>query len=111
MMGRRRVLRLMPLVLLAACATMPPEESALRLILWDAATGCARDSATITITDVDSFGRIHYRLWRGGQQDVPAWEACYQAKTREELAKRPDLAEYQRKRGGSEGPPSGVARW
>ena len=111
MMGRRRVLRLMPLVLLAACATMPPEESALRLILWDAATDCARGSATITITDVDSFGRIHYRLWRGGQQDVPAWEACYHARTREELAKRPDLVEYQRKRGGGEGPRGGVARW
>jgi len=70
----------------------------LRAILWDAARLCARNAATLTVTDVDSYGRVWYSLAQGGKQDVPAWEACYHAKTREELAKRPDLVEYQRKR-------------
>jgi hypothetical protein len=87
-------------VLLAGCASggMNPEESALRALLWDAATGCARNSSTITITDVDSFGRVHYSLWQGGKQDVPAWEQCYQAKTHESLKERPDLQTYYREK-------------
>jgi hypothetical protein len=97
MMRWRALLRLTPLILATACATMPPEQSAIRALLWSAATDCARTSSTITITDVDSFGRVHYSLWQGGKQDVPAWEACYQTKTREEFGKRPDLAEYYQK--------------
>jgi hypothetical protein len=80
------------------CATMSPQESALRELLWSAATECARTSATLTVTDVDSFGRVHYSLSQGGKQDVPAWEECYQARTRDELAKRPDLLQYARAR-------------
>jgi hypothetical protein len=38
---------------------------------WDAATGCARGTGTITVTDIDSYGRVWYSLSRGGQQDVP----------------------------------------
>ena len=99
-MGLRRVAAMLAL---AGCASggvggMAKEESDLRAILWDAATGCARNSSTITITDVDSFGRVHYSLWQGGKQDVPDWERCYQAKTGEELAKRPELAKYYREK-------------
>ena len=74
------------------------QDTALRELLWTAATDCARNSSTITITDVDNFGRVHYTLWQGGKQDVPAWEACYEGKTRQAFAERPDLAEYARSR-------------
>ena len=84
--------------LLLGCATMSPQESALRELMWTAATECARSSATITITDVDSFGRVHYTLQQGGKQDVPAWEKCYHERTDQALAQRPDLLEYARSR-------------
>lgn len=86
------------LFVLTACATMPGEESALRELMWSAATDCARGTATITVTDVDSYGRVWYSLSQGGQQDVPGFNVCYTARTREDLAKRPDLLEYVRKR-------------
>src|SRR5690349_14903504 len=95
-------MRYLPAIVIGAlsvgCATMTPQESALRELMWSAATECARSSATITITDVDSFGRVHYSLFQGGKQDVPAWEACYHQRTSEELAKRPDLLQYARSR-------------
>ena len=96
-----RVVRL-PLVVaaylvLVACATMPPEESALRAVMWDAATQCARGTGTITVTDVDSYGRVWYTLWQGGKQDVPAFDRCYAERTKADLAKRPDLQDYLRK--------------
>ena len=77
-----------------AAATLTPEESAIRGLLWDAATECARTSATISIKDVDHYGRVHYSLSQGGQQDVPAWQACYEARTREAFSNRPELAKY-----------------
>lgn len=100
------MLRRLPLLaavpgLFVACATASldvKEDAALRDLLWTAATECARNSPTITVTDVDAYGRVHYTLWQGGKQDVPAWEACYQEKTRQAFADRPDLAEYARNR-------------
>ena len=83
-------------LVLMGCATasLAPEESQVRAVLWDAATECARTSSTITITDVDHFGRVHYSLWQGGKQDVPAWEACYRERTQAAFAQRPELARY-----------------
>lgn len=83
-------------LVLSACATMSSEESALRGLMWDAATECARGTATITVTDVDSHGRVWYSLAAGGKQDIPQFDACYSRRAGEELAKRPDLAEYLR---------------
>jgi len=77
-----------------AMATAAPEESQVRALLWDAATECARASSTITITDVDYYGRVHYSLWQGGKQDVPAWEACYRERTQAAFAERPELVKY-----------------
>jgi hypothetical protein len=100
MIGRhlfRRVWRWAPLslcLMLAACATTSSEESKIRMLLWDAATGCARSSAALTITDVDHYGRVWYSLAQGGQQDVPAWEACYHERTREAFSKSPELVKY-----------------
>jgi len=95
---RMRPLLALVSALLVGCATTSPQESALRDLRWSAATDCARNSATITVTDVDSFGRVHYSLWQGGKQDVPAFEKCYQERLRQDLARRPDLAEYARSR-------------
>lgn len=83
-------------LILSGCATagLSPEESQIRALLWDAATECARASSTITINDVDHYGRVQYSLWQGGKQDVPAWEACYHSKTRVAFAERPELARY-----------------
>jgi hypothetical protein len=81
---------------LSGCATasLAPEESAIRGLLWEAATECARTSSTITITDVDHYGRVHYSLAQGGKQDVPEWETCYHRRAREAFAKSPELARY-----------------
>lgn len=84
---------------LGACATMPPEEKAVRELLWDVAAKCASGTATITVTQVDSFGRVWMSLAQGGQQDVPAFNRCYEEGTRAELAKRPDLQQWLRERG------------
>jgi hypothetical protein len=83
---------------MAACATMPPEEKAVHELMWDAATKCASGTATITVTRVDSFGRVWMSLSQGGQQDVPEFNRCYQEGTRAELAKRPDLQQWLRDR-------------
>jgi hypothetical protein len=82
----------------AGCTSVPPEENAVREIMWAAATDCARDTGTITVTDIDSYGRLHYTLAQGGKQDLPRFEACYDRRLREELARRPDLREYIRKK-------------
>jgi len=78
----------------AGCATMSPQETALRELMWHAATGCATGTA-ITVTDIDSYGRVHYST--RGMSEVPQFTACYSQRSREELAKRPDLAEYLKK--------------
>jgi hypothetical protein len=87
-------------VAVAACASaaVAPEERAVNEIWWSAATYCAGTTGTITVNDIDSFGRIHYTLSQGGKQDVPRFEACYVKQAREELAKRPDLQEYLRQK-------------
>jgi hypothetical protein len=90
----RRAMTLALVVSSLACATTTTQESKIRALLWDAATECARASATITITDVDHYGRVWYSLWQGGKQDVPAWEMCYHAKSREHFAKEPELMKY-----------------
>lgn len=90
----RRAMTLALVVSSLACATTTSQESKIRTLLWDAATECARASATITITDVDHYGRVWYSLWQGGKQDVPAWEACYAAKSQESFAKEPELVKY-----------------
>ena len=82
------------MITFAGCASTTPQESKIRALLWDAATECARASSTITITDVDHYGRVWYSLWQGGQQDVPAWKACYETKSRESFGKDPELAKY-----------------
>lgn len=83
-------------LVLTGCATaaVTPEESQVRALLWDAATECARASSTITITDVDYYGRVHYSLSQGGRQDVAAWEACYRERTQAAFAQRPELVKY-----------------
>ena len=95
-----RIILLVGLLASSGCAGggLAPEESAVRAILWDAATECARASSTITINDVDHYGRVHYSLWQGGKQDVPAWEACYHSKTQEAFSKRPELVKYYREK-------------
>lgn len=88
------------LLLLGACATaaLAPEEQALRDIYWSAATYCAGTTGTVQVTDIDSFGRVWLSLAQGGQQDMPRFNACYATRAKEELAKRPDLAEYAQKK-------------
>ena len=84
---------------LEACATMPPEEKAVRELMWDAATKCASGTATITVTQMDSFGQVWMSLAQGGQQDVPEFNRCYREGARAELARRPDLQQWLRDRG------------
>jgi hypothetical protein len=85
---------------LGACATMTPEESALRELIWGAATECARATSNITVTDVDSYGRVWYSMAQGGKQDEPVFTACFHTRSQAELAKQPALLEYVRKRQG-----------
>jgi len=62
---------------LEACATMPPEEKAVRELMWDAATKCASGTATITVTQVDSFGRVWMcRLLRVDSRMCPSSTAA-----------------------------------
>lgn len=82
---------------LSACATMSPEEWALRDLMWDAATRCASGTGTISVTDIDIYGRVWYSVRGGGKNEVPTFEACYSERSRAALAKRPDLAEWLKK--------------
>ena len=95
-----RAAALLATAALGACATatLAPEEKAINEIRWSAATYCAGTTGTITVNDIDSFGRIHYTMAQGGKQDVPRFEHCYLTRTRDEVAKRPDLREYLQKK-------------
>ena len=86
---------LMSSLLLASCATIPPEEVALREIAWDVATRCAAGK-NLLVDRVDSTMRVWTMLPQGGQQDLPAFNKCYVEGTRAELAKRPDLQAWRR---------------
>ena len=98
-MRARRAAALLATVALGACATaaVAPEEQAVRDIWWSAATYCAGTTGTVSVTDIDSFGRVWVSLAQGGQQDMPRFNACYASRAKEELAKRPDLQEYLQK--------------
>ena len=77
-MRRRPLAGLLLGVIAAACSTMTPEQEKRRAILWDAATGCARGTSAIVVTDIDHLEGVHYTLMQGGKQDVPAFLECYQ---------------------------------
>ena len=77
-MPRRPLALVLLAVMGAACSTMTPEQEKRRAILWDAATGCARGTSAIVVTDIDHLERVHYTLMQGGKQDVPAFLACYE---------------------------------
>ena len=72
------------------------EEKAVREIRWDVAKRCASSTSNISVTDVDSFGRVWLTLGQGGKQDLSAFERCYGEGARAEMATRPDLQEWLR---------------
>lgn len=72
------------------CSTMTPEQEARQAAVWEAATECSA-GLNLIVDRVDSFGRVWYTLPAGGQQDVPKFTACFQAKAREKLG-APGLA-------------------
>ena len=77
------------LVLLAAlegCSTTTPDQDMRRAALWAAATECASGKGSIKVDRIDSNGRAHVTFLPGGQQDLPAFTACYNRKTSEKLA-------------------------
>ena len=82
-------------LVLASCATVAPEEVALRDMAWGVATRCA-GGKNILVDRVDSHLRVWTMLPQGGQQDVPAFNRCYFEGTGAELAKRPDLQAWPR---------------
>ena len=71
-------------VLAFGCSTMTPEQETRQAAVWEAATECSA-GLNLIVDRVDSFGRVWYSLPQGGQQDVPKFNACFQAKAREKL--------------------------
>ena len=58
-----------------------------RAALWAAATECASGKhASLKLDRVGDDGRVHVTVLPGGQQDVPAFNACFNQKAPEKLA-------------------------
>lgn len=74
----RRRFRLWPfLILLSACASLPPERAAEEDLMWTAARECqARYSSIEKIERIDSFGRIWFS-YLGAGPDNSAFISCY----------------------------------
>jgi len=74
------------LAVLEGCSTMNSEQEVRRAAFWEAATECASGKASLKVDRIDGDGRVHVRLFQGGQQDAPAFSSCYNQKAREKLA-------------------------
>ena len=77
---------LVVLAVLEGCSTTTSDQDMRRGALWAAATECASGKASLKVERIDNDGRVHVTLFRGGQQDVPAFNACYEQKAHEKVA-------------------------
>jgi predicted aspartyl protease len=76
---------LVVLAVLEGCATTTSDQDMRRAALWAAATECASGKASLKVERIDNDGRVHVKLFQGGQQNVPAFNACYNRKAQEKL--------------------------
>jgi predicted aspartyl protease len=69
---------------LEGCSITTSDQDMLRAGLRAAAIECASGKA-LKVDRVDDDGRVHGTFLQGGQQDVPAFNACYNQKVKERL--------------------------
>lgn len=74
-------------LLLAACATAPPEPQSRQSTLATAAAECAAGRPGLKVVRVDPDGRVHVTVGPGGERDVPVFNACYAQKAQETLSR------------------------
>src|ERR1700737_180257 len=74
-------------LLLAACATAPPERDSRHSTLIAAAAECAAGRPGLRVERVDPDGRVRVTVGPGGERDVPAFNACYAQKAQETLSR------------------------
>ena len=74
-------------LLLAACATAPPEPQSRQSSLATAAAECAAGRPGLKVVRVDPDGRVHVTVGPGGERDVPVFNACYAQKAQETLSR------------------------
>jgi hypothetical protein len=101
---------LVALAVLEGCSTTTSDQDMRRGALWAAATECASGKASLKVERIDNDGRVHVTLFRGGQQDVPAFNACYQQKAHEKVAEAQQAGSPARIVESRSGPEPSVVR-
>ena len=71
------------LLLLGACASIPPEQP--KALQWEAARECESRVQDIRVQDIDPYGRLHFVYGDAGQVDRDAFIACYQQRVAEQF--------------------------
>lgn len=74
-------------LLLAGCASAPPEPDARRAALLAAAAECAAGKPGLTVQQIDPDGRVRVAVGPGGQREIPAFNACYAEKANARLSR------------------------
>jgi predicted aspartyl protease len=71
------------LLLLVACAGLPPEQP--RALQWEAARECESRVYDIHVQDIDPDGRLHFVIGDAGLPDRDAFLACYQQRVHDTI--------------------------
>jgi predicted aspartyl protease len=71
------------LLLLVACASLPPEQP--RALQWEAARECESRVHDIHVQDIDPDGRLHFVIGDAGLLDRDAFIACYQQRVHDKI--------------------------
>ncbi len=79
-------------LLIAACASTPPERASRDALLWEAAKECERTVKDIFVKDIDQFGRVWYEYGRAGGFSQEQFIKCYQERVRAKSQATPLLA-------------------
>ena len=70
-------------LLVAACASVTPEEDARHTLFWEAAKECEARYRTIRVRYVDPDGKVW--IYDYAQAEVPEFLDCYQKRAREKI--------------------------
>ncbi|MGH7407488.1 MAG: hypothetical protein ACREKF_05710 [Candidatus Methylomirabilales bacterium] len=82
-------------LLVAACASVTPEEEARHTLFWDAARECEARYRTIRVRYVDPDGKVW--IYDYAQAEVPEFLACYRKRAREKITGVVDAPEEKPK--------------